>query len=312
MFSGMVGVYKEKGFTSHDVVAKMRGILGTRKVGHTGTLDPDAEGVLPVCVGNGTKLCGMLTDWDKEYVAGVTLGVCTDTQDSSGIILQERSVDVTEAQVRAVIEDFARQGGYLQVPPMYSALKVGGKKLYELARAGVEVERQGRPIKIYELELLELQLPNLRIRVKCSKGTYIRTLAADMGEALGCGGMMNSLVRTKVGFLTTADCKTLQEWEKCKSEGTLSAEIMPPDRFFPQALPIHIKPWAMRLLQNGNTLEEDAVVEDMTDAATREEAFGKDRIQQMRVYGENGQFYGIYEFHKEERLLRPVKMFLPC
>jgi tRNA pseudouridine55 synthase len=299
MYHGMIGVYKEKGYTSHDVVAKMRGVLGTRKVGHTGTLDPGAEGVLPVCVGNGTKLCGMLTDWDKEYIAGVTLGVCTDTQDGSGIILRERPVEVTREDVRRVIKDFADQGGYLQVPPMYSALKVGGKKLYELARAGKDVERQGRPIKLYALEVLEMNLPSIRIRVKCSKGTYIRTLAADLGEALGCGGMMSDLVRTGVGFLTIQDCKTIQEWEACKAAGTLGEGIMPVDSFFPEALRLVVKPEALRLVQNGNVMGEDAIVH-LTNETT----------DTVRVYDEQGQFYGLYRWDKEAHRFYPIQMFL--
>jgi tRNA pseudouridine55 synthase len=300
MFHGMIAVYKEKGYTSHDVVAKMRGLLGTRKVGHTGTLDPDAEGVLPICVGNGTKLCGMLTDWDKEYVAGVKLGVCTDTQDGSGIILRESKVNVTEEDVRRVISDLAAKGGYLQVPPMYSALKVGGKKLYELARAGVEVERQGRPVKLYELELLDIELPVFRLRVKCSKGTYIRTLAADLGEIFGCGGIMTDLVRTGVGFLKIEDCKTIKEWEECKADGTLEEGIMPVDCFFSEAKKIVVKPEALKLVQNGNVLS----INDMTSLP--------DEISDtVRVYDAQGQFYGLYRHEKEEKRFRPIQMFLP-
>jgi tRNA pseudouridine55 synthase len=300
MLHGMIAVYKEKGYTSHDVVAKMRGVLGTRKVGHTGTLDPDAEGVLPICVGNGTKLCGMLTDWDKEYVAGVRLGVCTDTQDGSGIILRESKVNVTEEDVRRVISDLAKKGGYLQVPPMYSALKVGGKKLYELARAGVEVERQGRPVKLYELELLDIELPVFRLRVKCSKGTYIRTLAADLGDALGCGGIMTDLVRTEVGFLRVGDCKTIKELEACKADGTLEERIMPADRFFPEALKLVVKPEALKLVQNGNVLGVNDVVSLPDEIA-----------DSVRIYDTQGQFYGLYRHEAEENLFRPIQMFFP-
>ena len=171
MLNGIINIYKEKGFTSHDVVAKMRGICRQKKIGHTGTLDPDATGVLPVCLGCGTKLCDMLTDKDKEYVTELLLGVTTDTQDVTGQVLTQNAVEVSEEQVKEAIMSFL--GDYMQVPPMYSALKVNGKKLYELARAGKEVERQARPVKILDLEILEMNLPVVKIRVACSKGTYI-------------------------------------------------------------------------------------------------------------------------------------------
>ncbi|MBP5732814.1 MAG: tRNA pseudouridine(55) synthase TruB, partial [Lachnospiraceae bacterium] len=191
MLNGMIIVKKEAGFTSNDVVAKMRGICGQRKVGHTGTLDPDATGVLPVCLGNGTKLCDMLAERDKEYVTELLLGVTTDTQDISGTVLSEREVNASEEEVRAAIQSFV--GAYDQVPPMYSALKVNGKKLYELAREGKEVERKARRVAILEIEILEMKLPVVKLRVACTKGTYIRTLCHDIGEKLGCGGTMKSL-----------------------------------------------------------------------------------------------------------------------
>lgn len=177
---GIINVYKEAGFTSHDVVAKLRGICRQKKIGHTGTLDPQATGVLPVCLGNATRACEMLTDRTKEYVAELLLGQITDTQDITGTVLEEREVAVSEAQVREVIAGFV--GGYDQIPPMYSALKVNGKKLYELARAGKEVERQARHVDLPAIEILEIKFPVVKFRVECSKGTYIRSLCADIGE----------------------------------------------------------------------------------------------------------------------------------
>ena len=170
--NGVINIYKEKGYTSHDVVAKLRGILHQKKIGHTGTLDPDAEGVLPVCLGRGTRLCDMLTDHEKEYEAVLLLGVVTDTQDTTGTVLHTSPVTVSEEEVKACIQSFI--GEQMQIPPMYSALKVGGKKLYELAREGIEVERKPRPVCFHEIEILEMELPRVRIRVRCSKGTYIR------------------------------------------------------------------------------------------------------------------------------------------
>ncbi|MDE7231820.1 MAG: tRNA pseudouridine(55) synthase TruB, partial [Lachnospiraceae bacterium] len=195
MYNGIMNVYKEAGFTSHDVVAKLRGICKQKKIGHTGTLDPDAVGVLPVCFGSGTKLCDMLTDWDKEYIATLRLGLVTDTQDISGRVLlktdPEKVQAVTEEQASESVMSFL--GEYDQIPPMYSALKVNGKKLYELARAGREVERKPRRVQIRELEILEMSLSAIRFRVVCSKGTYIRTLCHDIGQKLGCGGVMKAL-----------------------------------------------------------------------------------------------------------------------
>ena len=195
MFHGVINIYKEPGFTSHDVVAKLRGILRQKKIGHTGTLDPAAEGVLPVCLGKGTKLCDLLTDKRKTYQAVLLLGTETDTQDMTGTILSEKPTEqLTEPAVRGAAESFV--GPYMQVPPMYSALKVNGKKLYELARAGKEVERAARPVEIYDLQIDAVELPRVMMTVTCSKGTYIRTLCHDIGEKLGCGGCMEELVRT--------------------------------------------------------------------------------------------------------------------
>ena len=191
MIHGIINVYKEKGFTSHDVVAKLRGIVGQKKIGHTGTLDPDATGVLPVCLGKATKLCDLLTDKDKTYEAVMLLGMTTDTQDITGRILEEKSTEtLTADKVREVIESFI--GDYDQIPPMYSALKVNGKKLYELAREGKVVERKARPVKILDIRIIEMDLPRVRMEVSCSKGTYIRTLCHDIGQKLGCGGPMKS------------------------------------------------------------------------------------------------------------------------
>ena len=170
MIHGIINVYKEKGFTSHDVVAKLRGIVGQKKIGHTGTLDPDATGVLPVCLGKATKLCDLLTDKDKTYEAVMLLGMTTDTQDVTGRILEERSTEtLTADKVREVIRSFI--GDYDQIPPMYSALKVNGKKLYELAREGKVVERKARPVKILDIRIIEMDLPRVRMELSCSKGT---------------------------------------------------------------------------------------------------------------------------------------------
>ncbi len=300
MYNGIMNVYKEAGFTSHDVVAKLRGICKQKKIGHTGTLDPDAVGVLPVCFGSGTKLCGMLTDWDKEYIATLRLGVTTDTQDLSGRVLfkAEETIlsAVTEEQVRQCLSGFL--GGYEQIPPMYSALKVNGKKLYELAREGREVERRPRRVEISELEILEMALPTVRFRVVCSKGTYIRTLCHDIGEQLGCGGAMASLTRSRVGMFRLEEALRLSEIEGLRDEDKISDVIIPPDAVFEAYRPMTVTPEGKRLLENGNRLPADMLGE-----------VRKLREQELlRMYDQAGRFYGVYRY--EAGSARPVKMFL--
>ena len=294
---GIFNIYKEKGFTSHDVVAKMRGICKQKKIGHTGTLDPDATGVLPVCLGSGTKLCDMLTDKDKEYVAELLLGVETDTQDISGQVLRECEPVLDEQIVEETIMSF--QGDYLQVPPMYSALKVNGKKLYELARAGKEVERQARPVIIHELEILEMTLPVVKIRVACSKGTYIRTLCADIGEKLGCGGTMKSLLRTKVGIFHVEDAITLEELEKIRDTVGIETRLYAVDNVFEDKPALHVKEEFCKLLDNGNPFYANQTLENNKYPEG----------EWIRVYG-NNKFYGIYAYEQEKHRYKPVKMFL--
>ena len=236
MLNGIIVIDKEPGFTSHDVVAKMRGICGQRKIGHTGTLDPAAMGVLPVCLGSATKLCDMLTEKDKEYVAELLLGVETDTQDTTGEVLARKPVEVTEEQVRQAIAGFV--GHYNQVPPMYSALKVNGKKLYELAREGKEVERKARPVEILEIEILAMDLPVVKMRVACSKGTYIRTLCSDIGAALGCGGTMSSLRRIRAGGFHLKQAVTLEYVAEMAEQGRAEELLLPVDSLFSAFAPM--------------------------------------------------------------------------
>ena len=231
MIHGIINVYKEKGYTSHEVVAKLRGILGQKKIGHTGTLDPDAEGVLPVCLGKGTRLCDLLTDKDKVYETVLLLGQTTDTQDVSGEVLNTGSTQhLTNSEVCKAVESFV--GPYLQIPPMYSALKVNGKKLDELAREGKTVERKARPVEIKGIQILEVDLPRVRMEVECSKGTYIRTLCHDIGEKLGCGGCMESLVRTRVERFLIKDSLRLEEIERLKKEDQILEAVIPVDQMF--------------------------------------------------------------------------------
>ncbi len=298
MLNGIIIIHKEAGFTSHDVVAKMRGICRQKKIGHTGTLDPQATGVLPVCLGSGTKLCDMLTDKDKEYVAELLLGVETDTQDTTGTILQERPVEVTEEEVREAILGF--RGAYQQVPPMYSALKVDGKKLYELARAGKEVERKAREVFVHEIEILEMALPVVKLRVACSKGTYIRTLCADIGEKLGCGGCMKSLQRTRVGTFALEKAVTLSQLEALRDENRLEEILFPVDSAFAGCPKLHVRQEYSKLIDNGNSFYPSQTVEKITYGAE----------EWVSVYREDESFVGVYAYHPERKWYKPVKMFL--
>lgn len=304
MYHGIINIEKEAGFTSHDVVAKLRGILGQKKIGHTGTLDPDAVGVLPVCLGVGTKLCDMLNDQNKEYIAEFLLGVTTDTQDMSGTVLTRQEVNVTEDDVRETVYSF--RGSYDQVPPMYSALKVNGKKLYELARAGKVVERKARCVQIEEIEILSMQLPRVRMRIVCSKGTYIRTLCDDIGQKLGCGAAMESLIRTRVGNFLIKDALRLDEVERLLREGRLAESIVPVEEMFSDLQDVRVSQDYLKQLRNGNCLALHMVQEKNIPA--NGECVDGERV---RVYNEQGTFYGIYRYERETGLFFPVKMFLP-
>ena len=309
MYHGIINVYKEAGFTSHDVVAKLRGICKQKKIGHTGTLDPDAVGVLPVCLGSGTKLCDMLTGETKEYIAGFRLAIATDTQDISGKILEEKEVCVSAEQVKEMLSHFV--GELQQVPPMYSALKVGGKKLYELAREGKEVERKARPITIYELELLKAEHPEYEIRVVCSKGTYIRTLCHDIGQALSCGAVMTSLVRSRVGEFRLKDAKSLGELQELADQGRLQEAVIPVEEMF-HALPaIQVSDGAQKALLNGNQLKRSEVLakEEAGIIGKMLQGFPVDQGE-YRVYSMDSRFCAIYRYEGDRRLFTPVKMFL--
>lgn len=292
---GVIVIRKEKGFTSHDVVAKLRGILHMKKIGHTGTLDPDAEGVLPVALGKATRLVDMITDKEKTYEAVMRLGVVTDTQDMSGTVLsQTTELSVTEEELCTVVSSFV--GDYMQVPPMYSALKVNGKKLYELAREGKTVERKPRPVHFYEIEILDISFPLVRFRVICSKGTYIRTLCHDIGEKLGCGAAMESLLRTKVGRFTLDDAITLAQTEEAVQEGTIESKILGIEEILAEYPRVCCTKEGDRLLANGNPL-----VQALVDA--------QEKKGWIRMCSSEGSFSGVYQWDEKRNRYFPVKMF---
>ena len=296
MINGIVNVYKEKGFTSFDVVAKMRGIFKQKKIGHTGTLDPDAEGVLPVCLGRATKVCDLLTDKDKEYETVLLLGVVTDTQDLTGEVLVRKEVNASENEVKSAILSFV--GEYMQVPPMYSALKVNGQKLCDLARKGVTVERKARPVTIHGIEILSVDLPEVRMRVHCSKGTYIRTLCQDIGEKLGCGGCMKSLLRTRVAVFALKDALKLDELESKLKSGDESF-IHSVDSVFGQDEKASVLEKADKLVRNGNRIPEE-FIDHMQDTYKQE---------CIRLYGWEQTFIGLYAYMPETKDFKPIKLF---
>lgn len=301
MIHGVLNIYKEKGYTSHDVVARLRRIVGQKKIGHTGTLDPEAEGVLPVCLGKATKLCDLLTDKDKTYEAVLLLGISTDTQDTTGKILEEKNTaDLREEAVREVVLSF--EGEYDQIPPMFSALKVGGKKLYELARDGKEVERKPRHVQIYRIRILQIDLPRVRMEVTCSKGTYIRTLCHDIGEKLGCGGCMESLLRTRVERFGVAESLRISEVEQLMDEGTLQEHMIKVDEMFPDYQKVYLTPEASAAVRNGNSFR-------LGDVIWISELSGFQNAERVRVYDEERNFIAVYEFEKENQLFKIVKMF---
>ncbi len=298
MIHGVLNIYKEKGYTSHDVVAKLRGIIGQKKIGHTGTLDPDAVGVLPVCLGKATKLCDMLTDKNKTYETVLLLGKKTDTQDVSGTILEENDFrHLSENDVTNVISSFV--GEYMQIPPMYSALKVNGKKLYELAREGIEIERKPRLVHIFHICIKEVDLPRVKMEVSCSKGTYIRTLCHDIGEKLGCGACMEELVRTKVSCFYLQDSVTLAQVQKMKESDELEHIITAIDTMFAEYEAVSLKKEYQSFVYNGNVFYPKHLQQNI-------ELFDGKNI---RVYDDNGRFIAIYKFLKEKHLFQIEKMF---
>ena len=289
-----MNIYKEAGFTSHDVVAKLRGIVKQKKIGHTGTLDPDAVGVLPVCFGSATKLCDMMTDKTKEYEAIMRLGVKTDTQDLSGRVLEECKVCVSKEAVEAAIMHFV--GGYEQIPPMYSALKVNGKKLYELARQGREVERQPRHVDILSINILEMNLPDVRFVVSCSKGTYIRTLCADIGDKLACGAAMAALKRTRVGSFKIEDAITLSKVQELAASGQCEDYVVAPDYIFMEYAGAVVKPEAENALANGNKLR-------LNQVEIKDNVYLKDG-DLIRIYNGRKVFKSSVLLCKKERVTR--------
>ena len=298
MISGVINIYKEEGYTSFDVVARLRGILKQKKIGHTGTLDPAATGVLPVCLGMGTRLVEHLTDKTKEYVCEMRLGMTTDTEDMTGTVITQREVNCTEEEVRTVCRSFVKT--YAQIPPMYSAIRQDGKHLYELARAGVEVERKGREVTILALEIQKIELPVVTMRVECSKGTYIRSLCRDIGETLGCGASMERLERTRSGEFTKDTALTLEQVQQLMQIGRLEEHVLSIEHFYENCRPLHVRLEEKKRIDNGNPL---------TDNCFREQGICPQDGEHFRIYNAELAFCAVYRYSAERGNYRPENMF---
>ncbi len=318
---GILNINKAAGMTSHDVVAKIRKLLKQKRVGHAGTLDPSASGVLPICVGQGTRVAEYLSESGKAYQAEIILGVVTDTYDSEGTIV--RTTDMAEilnlneingppvgadlsrpspiyrpdrARIEEVLQQFI--GQQMQTPPQYSAIKIQGRPAYKLARAGEEIPLQPRPITIYQLEILQWLPPRLILAIECSKGTYIRSLAYDLGEQLGCGGHLGALVRTRSGPFSISESITLEELEQAIEAGTVQEYLHPADLALQQYPALMLDDAAVERVLHGNAFKYD-------------DQHGHTPTGLARIYDTAGRFLAIAQWDAERGLWQPKKVLLP-
>ncbi|HHX18800.1 MAG TPA: tRNA pseudouridine(55) synthase TruB [Clostridium sp.] len=292
---GIINILKPTGMTSFDIVGYLRKTLKIKKIGHTGTLDPCAAGVLPVCLGRATKAVEFLIDKDKTYRAQLTLGVSTDTQDAAGEIIKKSPVNVSEDEIEGAIKSFI--GRYSQVPPMYSALKVNGKKLCDIAREGKVIDRKPREVEIYSIDILQIKRDLVIFDVECSKGTYIRTLCDDIGNKLGCGGHMSFLLRKKAGIFDLSTTLTLEEIEEFAACGTLQKRIILVDEIFKNYNKIMLSSKDTKKFINGVKIKID-------------DEFKKEKS--LRVYGWDGKFLALGQVFKinDDIILKSRKMFI--
>ena len=288
-------INKPTGMTSHDVVYKVRKILKTKKVGHTGTLDPDAQGVLPICVGRATKISDLILNKEKEYICELTLGIETDTYDTSGEVLEKHSTEhLTQEEVIKAIN--TQVGDIMQYPPIYSALKVNGKKMCDLARSGRadEIEIKARPVTINFIDILEMNLPKVKIKVSCSKGTYIRSVCHDIGKELGVGGCMSYLQRTKSGVFDIERAITLEELEKYRDEDTLMEHSYSVEEVLVEFPYLVLHENAVKYYSNGGKIEERRFIEGN---------YKESSSKRVRVYSNEKEFIGVGILKKEEDIL---------
>ena len=293
--NGILCVNKPQDFTSFDVVAKLRGILQMKRLGHGGTLDPMATGVLPVFVGTATKACDIMPDNSKSYIAGFRFGAVSDTQDIWGEVTEKSDNAVSRDDIEDILPCFI--GNIMQLPPMYSAVQVNGQRLYDLARKGIEVERTPREVQINKLEKLSYD-ENTRegtLSIECGKGTYVRTIISDMGDKLGTGGIMTSLVRTSSGGFTLEECYTFEQIQQAKDEGRLEELILPIDRVFTMLPKLRLNEAQTKMYRNGVKLDLSRIHNIRED---------KDCYS---VYGSDGKFIGTAVPDRENGVLRVGK-----
>ncbi len=307
---GIFNIDKPVGMTSHDVVARVRRLTGQRRVGHAGTLDPLASGVLPICLGQATRVAEYLSESGKCYRAVVVFGAVTDTYDAEGEVLRSAPVDLTREQIAAALPAFL--GRQMQLPPLYSAIKRGGQPLYKLARAGIEAERQARPVDIFRLEIIDWQPPALTLEVECSKGTYIRSLAYDLGERLGCGAHLGGLTRLRSGPFTLDDSLTLEELAQALADGSWANSLYAADEALLDRLAVIVGPATEKRLLLGQYLhfpppaapgESEAVspAPDTAEAVTADAPL-------LRAYSTDGRFLGILCWHAAANAWHPQKV----
>ena len=312
-YDGLLLINKEPGYTSSDVVAKLRGILRQKKIGHTGTLDPEATGLLVICLGKATRVAELLTAHEKEYIAVVKLGVTTDTQDMTGRIVSEGDASFVTHEI--LLETLgAFKGSYEQIPPMYSAVKVNGERLYKMAREGRTVERKPRTVTISAISIMDDERlasdHEFTMEVRCSKGTYIRTLCDDIGTRLGCGAAMAALIRTAVGSFRLENASSLSEVERARDEGTLDGLVLGIEDLFRDMDRVEVDPDFFTRLTNGNGFSPDKVISagpaDENDTLTDEERYRDGEI--VRAYC-GGIWFGLYKYSAVLKQFRVEKFF---
>lgn len=302
---GILAVWKPEGWTSHDVVAKVRRLLKLKRVGHTGTLDPMVTGVLPLCLGRSTRVVEYVQERPKAYEAVLRLGIATDTEDLTGEIIERKPVGtLDEAQIKEVLRQFL--GTISQVPPMFSAVKVDGKRLYELAREGKTVERKSREVSIHDISLLKADLsgdePEFTFSVVCSKGTYIRTLCVDIGKALGLPATMAKLTRTMSGGITAEGCLTLEQIAELVEAGELAQHLIPADQAIAHLPYATVAPHFAQLALRGQKLK-------LSQAAPGTGEWKHDELVRLYETSPNGNFLGIFQVDVDTSQVRPVKVF---
>lgn len=294
-YSGVLILNKPEGITSHDAVNKMRRIFSTKKVGHTGTLDPMATGVLPILIGNAVKASEYLMSEDKEYIATMVLGIETDTEDTSGMTVKTSDNIPSDEKVYEAVSSFL--GDYDQIPPMYSALKVGGEKLYDKARRGEVIEREARRVRVDSIEAKKLSDKIWEVKTAVSKGTYIRTLVADIGRRLGCGGAMGSLIRTKTGDFTLENSYTIEDVEKTEN---LESLLIPTEALFKKNKKVELSDFYLRLALNGAEIY-----------LSRAGITNAEEGERLRMCDKDGKFFALGEVRafKAGLAVKPIKFF---